>query len=158
MGYFSYHPPETNITLIGTDKEQIRSTLKHYDLSIPHDRDMHQLARVRVLCALGAKDPSISHFFFAEVRDQVSFQVHTSAFKYIKKIAEDYKDLKRGALYKFDTGRDDFGLLFLPEYIMQGLRVYEWDQHREEVEAWMKTEEEVTPGAADTGKFLIKPD
>ena len=158
MEYFSYHPPETNITLIGTDKEQIRSTLKHYDLSVPPDEDMRRLARVMVMCALGSKDPSISHFFVAEVRDQVSFQVHASAFKYIKKIAENYKDLQRGDLYKFDTGRDDFGLLFLPEYIMLGLQEYEWDQHGEQVEEWVKTEEAVPPGPTDTGKFLVEPD
>jgi hypothetical protein len=158
MTFFSYHPPDTNITLIGTDKDQIKSTLKHYNLSIPPEEEMRQLARVVVMSALGAKDPNISHFFQAEVRDKVSFQVHASAFQYIKKIAKDYSDLKRGDLYKFDTGQAYFGLLFLPEYVMQGLSDYDWDQHSEQVSEWMKTEKIVLTEAVETRRYFVKPD
>ncbi len=156
MKYFRYYPEGTNITLIGTDKKQIISTLLNYALPIPPEEDMRRLAKVSIMCALGY--PVTSHFFEAEIRKGVFIRVHANAFKYIKEIAEDFEDLKRGDLYKFDTGRRDYGLLFLPEYIMQGLKEYDWNQHKEQVEEWMEDEEETRPEDVKTGKYLVKPD
>ena len=156
MKYFSYHPDGTNIILIGTDKKHIISTLMNYALPIPPEEDMHQLAKVSIMCALGY--PVTSYFLEAEIKDGVLFRVHANAFKYIKEIAEDFEDLKRGDLYKFDTGRRDYGLLFLPEYIMQGLRDYDWNRHKEQVDEWMEGEQEARPEEVKTGQFLVKPD
>jgi hypothetical protein len=156
LTYFSHHPKGTNITLIGTDKEQIFSTLRHYKLPLPSDDNIHKLARVTIFCALDFNLPT--HSFKAEVLDGVSFEVHATAFEYIKKTAEDFDNLKRGDLYKFDTGLKEYGLLFLPEYIMQGIKDYDWNQHKEEVDKWMKSEQMVQPKDTATGKFLVEPD
>ena len=154
MKYFSYHPERTNIIVIGTDKKHITSTLMHYALPIPPEEDMRQLAKVSIMCALGY--PATSHFFEAEIRDGVFIRVHANAFKYIKEIAEDFENLKRGDLYKFDTGRRDYGLLFLPDYIMQGLKAYAWNRHKEQVEEWMEDEQEGRPDDVKTGKYFVK--
>ena len=152
MRYFFYSPSETNITLIGTDKKQIAETLMHYNLPVPQEEEMRELPRVRVMCAVGS--PSTKHSFNARVADRVSFEVHATAFEHIKKIAEDFEELKRGGLYKFDTGRRDYGLLFLPETIMRGLSKYNWEKHRKQVEEWMESGEETQPYADKTGKFV----
>jgi hypothetical protein len=156
LKYFSHHPQRTNITLIGTDKKQIISTLRHYNLPIPSDDDIRQLARVRVLCAFGYHIPN--HYFDAEIREGVSFEIHANAFDYIRKVAEDFDDLKRGDLYKFDTGRREYGLLFLPEYIMQGMKEYDWNRHKRQVDEWMEGVRKTPPEDVATSKFLVEPD
>jgi hypothetical protein len=155
MTYFSYHPEQTAAILIGTDVEQLINTLKHYNLSIPTNGDIRQLTRVKIICSLGI--PINKHFFHAEVRDHVSFRVHENAFQYIKGIAENFENLKRGGLYKFDPGHRDYGILFLPRYIMEGLNEYDWDQHLEQIEEWLETEKIISDRSCNTSKFLIKP-
>jgi hypothetical protein len=155
MRYFFYNPGETNITLIGADKNQIAETLRHYNLPVPPEEEMRELPRVRVMCAIGS--PSTKHSFNARVADRVSFEVHATAFEHIKEIARDFEGLKRGSLYKFDTGRRDYGLLFLPETIMRSLQTYNWDRHRKQVEEWIESGEETQPYADKTGKFVARP-
>ncbi len=155
MRYFTYHSEGTNIILIGTDREQIKKTLTHYGLPIPPDHNMFELPRVMVMCAL---DPSgTDHFIRANVTDRVIFKVHANAFEHIKKITKDYRSLKRGSLYKFDTGRKDHGVFFLPECIMKALKAYDWERHRGEVKEWLKTEKEANPLSDETGQFFVKP-
>jgi hypothetical protein len=156
LKYFSYHPERTNITLIGTDKKQIISTLKHYNLPIPSNKDIRKLARVRIMCAFGYNIPN--HYFEAEIMGGVSFEIHANAFDHIRKIAENFDGLKRGDLYKFDTGRREYGLLFLPKHMMQGIKGYDWNQHKEQVDKWMAGERNASSEEVATSKFLVEPD
>jgi hypothetical protein len=154
MKYLCYHPKETNATLIGTERESILKTLRHYALPAPTNGQIRQLAGVKVICSLGI--PITEHFFQAEVRKRVLFQVHANAFNYIKEISEGYEALRRGGLYKFDPGRREYGLLFLPEYIMSGLRAYDWDRFRSRVDEWMMHEQQVHPEMTQTRQFFAK--
>ena len=154
MNYLCYHPKETNATLIGTERESILETLRHYGLPAPSNGQIRHLSGVKVICSLGI--PITDYFFQAEVRKGVLFLVHANAFDYIKEIAEGYEALKRGGLYKFDPGRRAFGLLFLPEYIMSGLRAYDWDRFRAQVDEWMMHEQQVRPEMTQTGQFFAK--
>ncbi len=93
----------------------------------------------------------------AEVRKKVFFHVNANAFDYVQQVAQSYEELKRGDLYKFQS-LPAFGLWFLPEYIMQGLREYDWKKHETQVRSWLNTREEVLSELEREGVFTrVRP-
>ena len=62
------------------------------------------------------------------------------------------------ALHWSETSRYYYASLFLPEYVMEGLKEYNWDIHTDQVIAWEESEKELEPGHVDTGRFLVTPD
>ena len=40
---------------------------------------------------------------------------------------------------------------------MQGLKEYDWNGHKEQVEEWMEDEQETRHEEVKTGKYFVKP-
>ncbi|MEK6969969.1 MAG: hypothetical protein AABW48_06080 [Nanoarchaeota archaeon] len=145
--YYGYQVPDSGTCLIGTEKDQIVNTLSYYkhqrgqgDIVLPTLEDIFNLGEINITAVfpMAKVDDNIS----AEVREKVYFHVNANAFGWMQKVAQDYEKLKRADLYKFQT-LPLFGLLFLPEDIMQGIRDYDWKQHEAQVRSWLGQREEV---------------
>jgi hypothetical protein len=153
--YFSHQLPNTLTLFIGTEKSQVIKTLEYYKfergqsrIAIPDEKELLNLEGVIISCAFPLLNKD--QFIEATVRENVRFDVNANFYQEIQKIAANYKELKRAELYKFDPGLELFGLWFLPEYIMQGLQEYNWKQHEEQVNEWLK----VRAAAIEGGKHL----
>jgi hypothetical protein len=126
-------------SFIGTEKAQIINTIRYYRdergedrLKIPSESEIKNLERSVINCAFPLLVPE--HYITAEVRPNVTFEVNANFYERMRKLSQGYEHLKRGDLYKFDPG---LGLFFLPEYIMKGIKDYDWKQHEEQIKAWM---------------------
>ena len=145
--YFGYRIPETLSVFIGTEKSQIINTLEYYanergqQCPIPSEEEISPLKEVNITCALPLA--VVDHNVSVEARSNFFFHVNANAFDYIQEVSRTYEKLKRGDLFKFKAGADIFGLWFLPEYVMQGLREYDWEQHRNQINVWMNKREAV---------------
>lgn len=140
--YVFYHVPDTLTTFIGNEKSQIVNTLEHYKargrekIAIPEIEKIRRLDSAEIGCALPILKPE--HFFKVKLDEVISFDINANAFNYIQLVANRYEELKRGDLFKFDTGLPNvFGLFFLPENVMKGLKNYDWKQYEKQVDEWM---------------------
>jgi len=146
---YCYRVPGSFFTdLVGTEKSQIQNTLSYYRynrgqkmVAVPKDYEINEISKLEIRCAFPVLSPK--HFFNAEVREGITFNINVNAFDYIRDLSENYQKLKRGDLYKFVAGLPEFGLYFLPEYIMEGLKEYDWDQHLDLVNDWQRKLEEI---------------
>ena len=161
LKYYSYKIPESFKTiLVGTDRSQIINTLNYYktkrgqELRVPLETEIYEATSLEIRCGL----PFISSKFFfkAEVRPNVILDVNANAVDYAKDIAENYEKLKRGDLYKFEPGLSEFGLYFLPEYIMQGISDYDWSQHKSIIDKWKRLEDDLKEDVGIIRKQDIK--
>jgi len=143
MNYFLYEIPEQEKRfLIGTDKNQIINGMEFIrdnyraNVSIPSDSDIKETLKLNIGCSFKPLNPD--QHLEVEIRDNVTFDVYANSFYYIRWLSENSEKMKRGDLFKFDTGMAAWGIYFLPEYIMQGLREYDWDQHNKQLWEWLK--------------------
>ena len=142
MKYFGYSVPDTLTCVVGTKKSQIINTMSYYknergqgEIIIPSLDKIVTLSEIHINVGFPMMRPDES--ISAEVRKKVLFEVNANAFSHMKNIAQFYEKLKRGDLYKFQT-LPVFGLWFLPEYIMEGIRKYDWSKHDAQVNSWME--------------------
>jgi len=141
--YFAYQPSNGGAVFVGNDKRQIIRTVEYYvrrgdqeNVVIPGERDILEVSgdvNVTVALPLAGIHQNIS----ARVRPRAVFHVNANAVDYIKGVASNYESLRRGDLFKFEPGASIFGLWFLPEDIMQGLRDYNWQQHESQITSWL---------------------
>lgn len=155
MAYFHYNVPNSASFFIGDTKREILETLNYYrnergqkDFDIPNENVISSVERFVVNCAfpLLHKD----HFIEAEVCKGAIFDINANALDYVKGVGQNYEPFKRGSLFKFQT-LDLFGLFFLPESVMKGLRDYDWKPHEEQVREWMLEREGVLNEAESRG-------
>ncbi|HLC56337.1 MAG TPA: hypothetical protein VJJ23_03830 [Candidatus Nanoarchaeia archaeon] len=151
MEYFHYEFPGQKLVLIGTEKEQIIKTMEYYsarygvgNIVIPTENQIRNILKIDIGCSFPPKVNDQS--FTAEVRDNVSFEIYSNAFYYVRFLSDNYDKInekgsfryRRGELFKFDTGLKAWGVYLLPKYIMEGLREYNFDQHEAQVIEWLK--------------------
>src|SRR3989344_7658426 len=144
--YFGYQIPNTNATLIGTQPKQIVKIIEYYhkeremwkDVSVPSRDQIYELEEINITCVFPLA--KVDHNIRAEVRPNFIFWINSNAFDYMKEVAASYEELKREELFKFQT-LPIFGLWFLPEYIMQGLRKYKWQQNQQQIDEWLSERE-----------------
>jgi len=148
VNYFSYQIPHNMVMFIGTEKDQIINTISYYknergqdEVQLPSLDEIIKLNEINIDVAFPML--KIDHCISAEVRDNVFFHVNVNAFVYIQHISRQYECFKRGDLYKFKAGAPVFGLWFLPEYIMKGIKEYDWLQHKQQMGEWMENREKV---------------
>jgi len=148
---------DSKIYYIGTNKKQVKNTIEYYIkergqvLDIPSDSDISELTEINISCAL-----PLAHMkqnLRAEIRNNVIFWINANAFDYVQRVSQNYEGLKRGDLFKFVPGVDFFGLFFLPEYIMEGLRDYDWGRHMEQVRKWLGRRETILNEGEQRGKI-----
>lgn len=148
LKYYSYRLPESfKVVLVGTEKSQIISTIEHYrqrgqNIVLPDESRISETPSLEIRCANPLLSPKF--FFKAEVRENIVFDVNANFYYDILEVADNYKILKRGDLYKFQAGITEFGLYFLPEYIMEGVKEYDWNQHKEIVDKWDKVLDDIS--------------
>ncbi len=151
MEYFQYEVSGQKLVLIGTEKEQIVRTMEYYysmygekNIVVPREDQIKNILRIDIGCSFPPKINDQS--FTAYIRDNVSFEIYANAFYYVRFLSDNYDKMdkngklryKRGRLFKFDTGLKAWGVYLLPEYIMEGLRKYDFDQHEAQVIEWLK--------------------
>lgn len=147
--YFAYQLLNRGAVFIGNDKGQIKRTIDYYvkrgdqnGIIIPEEKDILELigdVNITVVLPFAGMNQNIS----ARVTPRAVFHVNANAINYIRGVASNYERLKRGELFKFEPGVRAFGLWFLPEDIMQGLRNYNWQQHESQVKEWLCQRNEV---------------
>ncbi|HII15217.1 MAG TPA: hypothetical protein HA362_02795 [Nanoarchaeota archaeon] len=154
-GYFHYNIPESVSHLLGETKSQIIETLEHYKqrsaepIGIPDESEIKKVPGARITC--GFPMMHSDHFLEARVGD-IIFDVNANAYEWIQSTSQNYERLRRGGLYKFQT-LGLFGLWFLPEAVMQGLKGYDWAQHKAQVDEWLGIREE-TQGQAENRGYV----
>lgn len=154
LDYFIYEFP--GWSFIGENPNQIIDTLKYYKdvraknskqeqemyskLVIPSKKKIKIIREdlnFEIYLPFGYKD----QFIDAQILPNVVFSINANAVKYVKIIGENWKKYKRGDLYKFIPGISSRGIWFLPESIMKGLNEYDWSQHKQQINLWLKERE-----------------
>ena len=145
-----------NFLLIGMTKQEIINTMDYYTNErklegsrVPKESEIWvPEGDIYVNCAfpLVHKD----HHFNAEVRKGFFFNVYENALDYVKDLAKNYEELKRGDLFKVVT-LEAFGFYFLPEYVMEGVRKYDWSQYDQQVNEWLGIRENILQSAENAG-------
>ncbi len=143
MNYFYYEIPEqVKRFLIGNEKEQIIRTVdffNHYygaNFSIPSESDITEILKLDIGCSYPPLNPEKHKEI--KIKDNVTIDVYANAYYYIRWLSQNYEEMKRGDLYKFDTGMNAWGIYLLPEDIMQGLRDYDWSEYKKKFIGWLK--------------------
>ncbi len=155
MTYFDYNIPNSWSRFIGDTKKEILETLDYYrnergqrDFDIPNEDVISNVKKFAVNCAFPLLN--VNHFIEAEICKGAIFSINANALNYVKNVGQNYETFKRGSLFKFQT-LDSFGLFFLPESVMKGLRDYNWKPHEEQVRKWMLERERVLNEGARRG-------
>lgn len=159
--YFIYEPKDIPdfVQLIGNERSQIVKTMNYYrDLSypwdIPSDEEVSPLfLPFKISCSFPLAH--MDHNIDVEVKEGIFFHVNANAFDHVQKVARNYEILRRGELYKFDVGSNIFGLKYLPESVMQGLRDYNWSRHVSQIEAWMRERKASLDGLGKEGHLAV---
>ena len=68
----------------------------------------------------------------------------------VQRTGQNYESLKRGGLYKFQT-LPLFGLYFLCEDIMKGIKEHDWKKHEPQINEWLGIREDVLNEAERRG-------
>lgn len=153
MEYFGYEFLVWHF--IGTDKKQVMETAAEYaetekwsGIEAPKEEDIQKLEKIciRFVYPMAAN----SQFFNAEVRENVICRVNANAFSLVRRLAETYEQLRTGSLYGFAASSH---LWFLPEYIMQGMREYNWQQHEAQVNEWLEVLNNTLARMEEKGSF-----
>jgi hypothetical protein len=157
---FVYEIPNAISVFMGTEKAQIINTIRYYKddrrqdgFKIPSESEIKNLERIIITCGFPMMHKD--HFISVEVRKNVIFSVNANFYEYIKELSQGYEHLKRADLYKFQAGAESFGLFFLPEYVMEGIRDYDWSQHEEQMSAWIHKRTEIIEEGVRKGVLYV---
>lgn len=158
MNYYYHRVNGLGACCIGTEKEQIISLINYYkkrgeeNLIIPKLEDIESIKEVTIPVAFPFLN--INHFIYPEVRENITFMVNANAYHYMINLAQFYERQKRSELYKFQT-IESFGLWFLPEYIMEGIRKFDWRKYDKQVSEWLEEREKSLQPLEDEGKISV---
>ncbi|MDP3966203.1 MAG: hypothetical protein Q8Q04_01595 [archaeon] len=155
-----------NWFLVGNNENQIINTLKYYKfergaeekefdkIQIPQIYEIENREKISIPVALPLAN--LMQDLGVKVNSSIEFIVNANAVTYLRNIADSYQNLKRGDLYKFTPGIDYFGLWFLPEEIMEGLKNYDWSPHQKQIRTWLLKREGILKNMEGKG-FLLRP-
>jgi hypothetical protein len=158
MNYFVYEMTKYRAAFVGTEKKQIIHTLEYYRnqrkkdfVKVPGESAISEREKVNIQCV---RPMSGKGLLEAEVRENFVIGITDSAYSYVERTARYYERLRRGELFKFEPGEGLFEVYFLPEFVMQGLRDYDWNKHK--VREWVRNREESCRKLERTGLLLTR--
>ncbi len=152
--YLHYSIPNSGTHLLGENKSQIIETLWHYKnrgteaIDIPDESEIKEITGATITCCFPMAHTE--HFLEAEVRQNIILDVNANAYDWVQRTGQNYESLKRGGLYKFQT-LPLFGLYFLCEDIMKGIKEYDWKKHEPQINEWLGIREDVLNEAERRG-------
>ncbi len=138
MGYFFYRIPGTPSMFVGMAPSQIVETIDYYNargdqpekIIIPREEDIERSDSIYLTVLRPFYD--LNQFIDAEIRKGFHLHINANSFWAVRAISRNFSHLKRGPLYKFFPGIH--GQFWLPEFVMEGMRDYDWTQHVSQID------------------------
>lgn len=157
--YFIHRQENMVPILVGKNKNQIINTLAYYkeergedQIIIPKKSEIGRLESACFTCSLPIAN--VKHFVDIAMDDWISFNINANAYAYVQRLAENYEELKRGDLYKFNPGIEVLGLYFLPENVMKWLKGFDWSKHQKQVDEWLGMRQQVADNSGGMVKLI----
>jgi len=138
---YAYLEKATLINFVGNTKDQIINTLQYYKedrgvskLEIPCSDEIKRVNSSNPIVIRCVQPCSIETYIGVKINENIHFKVNPGMYIDVITQAANYQLVKRGDLYKFDSGLGPWKIWLLSEDIIQSLNDYDWEQHQKFVE------------------------
>ncbi|MFH1456126.1 MAG: hypothetical protein ABIF40_04195 [archaeon] len=139
--YYAYLEKNSLVNFVGNTKDQILNTLQYYkedrnvsELEIPCSDEIKRVHSSNPIVIRCVQPCSIETYIDVKINENIHFKVNPGMYIDVITQAANYQLVKRGDLYKFDSGLGPWKIWLLSEDVMQSLNDYDWEQHQKFVE------------------------